>query len=89
MNKSNKTPPNTAALQAIEDKGYQIRIEHYRKVVDYSFSFRPKEIIVPDPVWRRNKMRFGEPNIHGGKTELTITRDEEKITVAALCSKKR
>ena len=88
MNKSNKTPPNTLALQALEDKGYVVKIQHYRKVVDWDSFSSKEEIIVPDPVWRRNKMQYGEPNIHGGKTELTIIRGEEKITVAALCSDK-
>lgn len=91
----NKTPTNTAALNALKSQGWKVNVTHYRHLNDEAYY--PKEIekgrIVKDSVYRRSiqgcidKSNFWREEIShfGGATTLELTCGEEKITVRADC----
>ena len=80
-----KTPPNTPALKALQNQGFQISIKHFRRKLWKD----KKEQLLADKAIRENIKHggFGYEMIseRGGATELSLTKGDETIKVRADC----
>lgn len=83
-----RPPSNAAAIQSLENQGYKIRIQHFRRVPVLQIENRQWKLeVVPDFEWRKYFFtnHYDLPDENGGATEITLVKDEEKTVVRADC----
>lgn len=96
--KNKKTPTNTEALIKLKNQGFQIRIQHLRKVKtldigeDGLYCYKVDPVLHNDSYVRKVNKDVADDEIpyfkylpEGGATEIILDNGEEKITVRATC----
>ena len=83
-----RPPSNAAAIKSLEDQGYNVRIQHFRRVPIFQIeNSKWEKKVIPDFEWRKYLFTnyYDLPDENGGATEITLKRGEEKIVVRADC----
>lgn len=78
--KNTKTPPNTAAIKALKNQGFSVKITHWRKKLWKD----KKQPLIPDKSVRATK-NYHIVSHFGGATTLFLKKGDEEITVRADC----
>ncbi len=84
----NKRPPtNTEALQRLNNKGYHVKIQHYRMVPHLDDWMGWMSKLTPDNEWRKfiDSGYYDLPDENGGASEIILDDGEQKIVTRATC----
>lgn len=81
-----RPPSNAAAIQSLKDQGFDVKINHYRQVLNVRniHELRVRYEIVPDYDWRLDPHNLWLMD-NGGATTLKLTRGTEQYEIRANC----